>query len=354
MADTSQNRDTSLTGVRRYSYDAAWLAQHTEPILEPDLPIIDPHHHLWDRPGSRYRTEELCADLDSGHNVVATVYVQCFEMYNRDAPREMAPLGETECVNGVAAYGASGRDGNRRICAGIVGHADLQLGAAVEEVLHAHRRVAGRRFCGIRHISAWDEDETLRSAAYRTFPGLLADADFRAGFARLAPLRLAFDAWLYHPQISELTDLARAFPETTVVLDHFGGVLGVGGYAGRRDEIFRSWEADIRDLAACSNVVVKLGGLLMRVNGFGLEDGASPPTSEQVADIYRPYVDVCLEAFGPDRCMFESNFPVDKGSVSYAVFWNACKRLAAGLSAEEKAALFSRTAKRVYGLSLPA
>ncbi len=352
MIETNRVPDISPRGVRRYTYDTDWLARHDEPTIEPDLPIIDPHHHLWDRSGSRYGTDELRADLDSGHNVVATVYIQCFEMHNRDVSPEMAPLGETEYVNGVAAFGASGRDGFRRICAGIVGHADLRLGSAVEGVLHAHLRAAERRFRGIRHISAWDGDENLRSA-YRTFPGLLADSNFRDGFACLEPLGLSFDAWLYHPQIGELTDLARAFPETTIILDHFGGVLGIGAYAGRRDEIFQIWSSDIRELSSCPNVVVKLGGLLMPINGFGLEDGESPPTSAQAAEIYRPYFDVCLEAFGPDRCMFESNFPVDKGSISYPVFWNACKRLAVGYTADEKSALFSGTAERVYRLILP-
>jgi len=330
-----------------------WLARHVENILEPDLPIIDAHHHLWDRKGSRYLVDEFCEDLDSGHNIVGTVFVQCFEMYNRDASAEMAPVGETEFVNGVAAIGASGRDGRRRMCAAIVGFADLRLGAAVAEVLDAHLQAAGQRFRGVRHINAWDADESLLSLSYEARAGLLAEPAFREGFGCLAARGLAFDAWLYHPQIKELTDLARAFPETTIVLDHFGGVLGVGGYAGRRSEIFETWRTDIRELAACQNVTVKLGGLLMRINGFGLEEGEKPPTSEQVTEIYRPYVDVCLEAFGADRCMFESNFPVDKGAVSYPVFWNACKRLAADFTASEKSALFTGAAARVYRLNLP-
>ena len=181
---------------------------------------------------------------------------------------------------------------------------------------------------------------------------MMATDAFHAGFAELAPRHLAYDAWLFHPQISELTELARAFPETVIVLDHMGGPLGINAYAGRRDEIFATWKQDIRELATCPNVNVKLGGLLMRVNGYDLHEGETPPTSEQVADAYRPWVDVCLDAFGASRCMFESNFPVDKGSVSYAVFWNACKRLAADMSEGERTALFTATAARVYRLDL--
>jgi L-fuconolactonase len=325
-----------------------WLDQWREEILEPDLPIVDPHHHLWDRPGWRYLLDELLADLNSGHNVVATVFVQCRAMHRADGPEELRPVGETEFVNGVAAMSASGGYGPARVCGGIVGHADLRLGARVHDVLEAHLRAGGGRFRGIRHIAAWDADPITLNPANPAPPGLLADAAVREGFARLAPLGLSFDAWLFHPQVPELTALARAFPDTPIVLNHVGGPLGIGVYAGKRDAVFGAWRAAIRDLAGCPNVHVKLGGMGMRINGFGFERAPAPPSSEDLAAAWRPYVETCVEAFGAERCMFESNFPVDKGSYPYAAYWNAAKRLARGASADEKADLFSQTAARFY------
>ena len=329
-----------------------WLAQWHEDILEPNLPIVDPHHHLWDRPGWRYLLDELLADLDSGHNVVATVFVQCRAMYRRDGPEELRPLGETEFVNGIAAMSASGRYGSARVCAGIVGHADLGLGARVEPVLEAHLRAAGGRFRGIRHITTWDADSSVMNPSYRPPPGLLGDQRFREGFAKLAPLGLAFDAWLYHPQIDELTALAQKFPDARIVLDHVGGPLGIRGYAGRRDEIFAGWAASIRALARCPNAYVKLGGLGMRIGGFDFDKQPRPLASETLARAFRPYFETCVESFGTGRCMFESNFPVDKGAYSYAAYWNACKHLTRAASAAEKADLFRDTAARFYGLEL--
>ncbi len=349
-SETASPANTTLT--RHLAVRPDWLARHAEPILEPSLPIVDPHHHLWERSDNSYMLDELLADLDSGHNVIGTVFIQCYAFYNVDAPPDFAAVGETEVVNGIGALGATGRDEDRRICAGIVGYANLTIGAAVGEVLDAHLRAGGKRFKGIRHSSAWDADDSFSSPAHNATPGMMATDEFRAGFAELTPRSLSYDAWLFHPQISELTDLARTFPDTVIVLDHMGGPLGINAYAGRREEIFATWQDDIRELATCANVIVKLGGLLMRVNGYDLHEGEDPPTSEQVADAYRPWIDVCLDAFGPARCMFESNFPVDKGSLSYPVFWNACKRLASGMSNDDKTALFSGTAARVYRLDL--
>ena len=330
-----------------------WLAQWGEEILEPDLPIVDPHHHLWDRPGWRYLLEDFLADVNSGHNVLASVFVQCRSMYRRDGPEELRPLGETEFANGVAAMSASGSYGPARICAGIVGHADLRLGARVHDVLEAHVRAGGGRFRGIRHISAWDADASIMNPSYRPPPGLLADRGFREGFARLAPLGLCFDAWLYHPQIDELTALAQTFPDTPIVLDHVGGPLGIGAYAAQRAEVFARWAASIRALARCENVSVKLGGLGMRIGGFDFHQQPRPLASEPLAHAWRPYFETCIETFGTRRCMFESNFPVDKGAYGYAAFWNACKVLTRAASAAEKADLFSRTAARFYRLDLP-
>ncbi len=331
-----------------------WLARRTEPALEPALPIVDPHHHLWDRPDWDYMLPDLLADMGQGHNVVATVFVQCRAFHRAGGPVEFRPVGETEFVNGVAAMSASGRYGSSQVCAGIVGHADLALGARVQDVLEAHVRAGGGRFRGIRHITAWDGDASILNPAYSPPPGLLGDKTFREGLARLAPLGLSFDAWLYHPQIDELTALAQASPETRIVLDHVGGPLAIGPYAGKRDAIFPVWAAAIRKLAQCPNVFVKLGGLGMKINGYDFQEGADPPSSETLAAAWKPCIDTCIGAFTPARCMFESNFPVDKGSYSYGVFWNACKRLASGASASEKADLFAGSAARFYRLDVAA
>ena len=328
----------------------AWLNRRQEPILDPELPIVDPHHHLWDRHGWRYLLDELLADTNSGHNIVATVFIQARSMYRESGPVELRPVGETEFVNGVAAMSASGTYGETRICAGIVGHADLTLGNLVAPVLAAHVRAGGARFRGIRHITTWDADSSIGNPAYVTTRYLMADERFREGFAVLGRLGLSFDAWLFHPQIDELTSLARAFPDTPIVLNHVGGPIGIGAYAGQRKEVFARWATAIKGLATCKNVHVKLGGLGMRVGGFGFHEQAEPPSSETLADAWRPYIETCIEAFGPSRSMFESNFPVDKGMCSYPVLWNALKRLAAGASVAEKTALFCGTAMRVYGL----
>jgi predicted TIM-barrel fold metal-dependent hydrolase len=327
-----------------------WLARRVEPVLEPELPIIDPHHHLWERPGWNYMLRDLLADTGSGHNIVGTVFVQCRSMHRAGGPEAFRPVGETEFVNGVAAMSASGGYGPTRVCDGIVGHVDLRAGSAAGAVLEAHIAAGGGRFRGIRHITAWDADPALMNPAYSPPPGLMFDAMFRQGFACLAPLGLTFDAWLYHPQIGDVAALARAFPGTGICLNHIGGPLAIGSYAGKREEVFAQWSAAIRDLATCPNVVVKLGGMAMRINGWDFHERAEPPSSEDLAAAWKPYVEVCIEAFGADRCMFESNFPVDKGSYGYQAFWNACKILARGASATEKADLFHGTASRFYRL----
>jgi L-fuconolactonase len=328
-----------------------WLDRRKEPIVEPELPIVDPHHHLWDRPGWRYLLDELLIDTNSGHNIVATVFVQARSMYGATGPEEIRPVGEIEFANGVAAMSASGIYGKTKVCAAIVGHADLTLGARVEPVLSALVRAGGDRFRGIRHITAWDADASVLNPAHNPRPGLMADKRFREGFAVLSRLGLSFDAWLYHPQIAELEDLARAFPDTRIVLNHVGGPIGSGAYAGKHKQVFPGWAASIKALSACQNVYVKLGGLGMRLGGFAFHEEAEPPSSATLAATWRPYVETCIEAFGPSRAMFESNFPVDKGSYSYPVFWNACKLLAKGASEAEKAQLFTDTAARFYRLS---
>jgi predicted TIM-barrel fold metal-dependent hydrolase len=330
-----------------------WLARRNEAALEPDLPIVDPHHHLIDRPESgTYLLPDLLADIASGHNVVATVYLEWLSMYRADGPAEMRPVGEIEFANGVAAMAASGGYGRTRACAGIVGHADLTLGAPVRKVLEAMIAHGAGRFRGIRFITATDPDQAAWGATAVRPEGWLLDRKVREGFAQLSPLGLSFDAWMYHPQLADLVDLARAFPSTQIVLDHVGGPIGLGRYKGRRDEVFADWSARIRELAACPNVHVKLGGMGMQIFGFDFHQGELPPDSERLAAAWRPYVETCIAAFGADRAMFESNFPVDKGSYGYGVYWNACKRLAQGMSADEKAALFHGTASRFYRLDI--
>jgi L-fuconolactonase len=320
-----------------------------EDILEPERPICDPHHHLWDHPGRRYLIDELLADTGSGHHVVATVFVECMSMYRAIGQQEMRPVGETEFVNGVAAMSASGGFGSTRVAAGIVSFADLALGERVGAVLDAHL-AASPRFRGIRHAAGWDASDRIRNSHTNPPPGLYADSRFRRGFAELAPRGLTFDAWLYHPQLPELTELAKTCPDTTIILDHFGGPLGIGPYAGRRAEIFAAWKAAIRALADCPNVVVKLGGLVMPLNGFGFHKREQPIGSVELAEATRDWYLHTIECFGVERCMFESNFPVDKVSVSYRVLWNSFKRIAAGFSAAERSALFHDTAVRAYRL----
>jgi L-fuconolactonase len=334
----------------------AWLAQHSEDILEPELPIVDPHHHLWDdrpEPMARYMLEDVLDDVDSGHNVKTTVFLQCGSMYRSSGPEALRPVGETEFVNGIAAESESGLFGPARIAAGIVGYADLTLGGAVEEVLVRHIQVGDGRFRGIRFSAGNDDDPEVRKHIRRPVPyGLLGDSRVREGFARLAPLGLSFDAWLYFPQLGDIAELARAFPETGIVVDHVGGLLGLGKYTGRRDDVFAAWKQAVGRIAAFPNVTMKLGGLTMKTVGFGFHERAKPPSSQELADAYRPYFETCIDLFGVDRCMFQSNFPVDKAGCSYPVLWNAFKRVTASYSGAEKRALHCATAARVYRLTV--
>jgi len=346
-----------------------------EPIIEPQLPIVDAHHHLYFLPEAvltameaqdnisaralapvfrrqpRYLFDELMADLTSGHNVRASVHIDAEAMYRVSGPEAMKSVGEVEFVNGVAAMAASGLFGEVKACAGIVGGGvDLRLGDTVEEVLTAHIRAGGGRYRGIRGPGlVYDEDSTILGAGAGV-PHLLLDAAFRRGFKRLSQFGLSFDAWLFEPQLPELIDLARAFPETPIILNHTGTPMGVGRYAGKRAERFPIWRDNIRTLSRCANVAVKLGGLGIPYGGFKSYLSTPPATSSQLAEEWKPYIETCIEAFGADRCMFESNFPIDAAVGTYAVLWNAFKRLAAGASKEEKAALFSGTATRVYRL----
>jgi predicted TIM-barrel fold metal-dependent hydrolase len=340
------------------SKNHSWLALTVEEPIEPALPICDTHHHLWDlqpaRVAPRYLLDEILEDVGAGHNVVFTVFIECGAMYKTDGPEAMRPVGEIEFVNGVAAMSASGLYGKTRVAAGIIGTADLRLGDAVAAVLDAQIAVGGGRFRGIRRAAAWDADAAAPKHRTNPGPGLFLSANFRAGFAHLAPRGLTFEAWCYHRQIPEVTALARAFPGTTIILNHFGGPIGVGSYAGKAQEVYAGWRPSISELATCPNVVAKLGGINMEVNGFGWHARPRPPGSQELADATRHYYEFTIEKFGADRCMFESNFPVDKASCGYTVLWNSFKRLTSGCSAAEKAKLFHDTAARVYRLQAPA
>jgi predicted TIM-barrel fold metal-dependent hydrolase len=326
-----------------------WLARSAEEALDPDVAICDPHHHLWDHPTDRYLLEELRADTGAGHRVERTVFVECTSAYRQDGPEALRPVGETDFVAAIAAESErTAADG--AIIAGIVGFADLRLGDAVEEVLAAHVAAGGGRFRGIRHASSWDADPGIRNAHTDPPPGLLADPSFRVGLAVLGRAGLRFDAWHYHPQIPELVDLARAHPEVPIVLDHLGGPLGIGPYARRREEVREVWRGSMEELATCENVSVKLGGIGMPIYGLGWHQRPEPPTSEELAVAWGPDIRFCIEAFGVDRCMFESNFPVDRRSCTYVVLWNAFKRIVADASPDERAALLSGTATAFYGL----
>jgi L-fuconolactonase len=330
-----------------------WLALRTEEIIEPDLPIVDPHHHLWDKPGNRYFFPELLADLQSGHNVRATVFIQCDAMYRADGDPDLICVGETEFVNGVAAMSASGHYGEARACAGIVGYADLRLGDGVKRVLEAHLAAGGGRFRGVRNMSVYHKDPAAHTSLARPPEGLLLDAGLRKGLQVLTRMGLTLDSFMYHTQMHELVDLARAVPDAQIVLNHISAPLGVGPYEGKRQEVFANWSKSIAEVAKCPNVNVKLGGFGMRMFGFTFQNEKLPPTSEQLAEAWKPYVEHTISVFGPDRCMFESNFPVDKGTCSYAALWNAFKRIAKPYSAAEKTAMFSGTAARFYRLSIP-
>jgi predicted TIM-barrel fold metal-dependent hydrolase len=328
---------------------AAWLAQVVEAPIDPSREIVDPHHHLWDHERGTYLLDDLLADTGSGHRVVQTVFVECGSEWDPDAAPVMVPVSE---VGWVARAAASSDTRGGSVIAGIVGHADLRHGRAAGRALDAEIELGGGRFVGIRHATARDDEPLVADHRTNPAPGLMADPTFREGFAELEPRGLTFDAWLHHPQLPELRDLAGAFSATTIVLDHIGGPLGVGRYAGRRDEILATCRAELSELAKLPNVRVKVGGIGMASMGGGWHERDRPPTSEELAEAWGPHLQWVIDAFGADRCMFESNFPVDRESCSYTVLWNTFQRVAAdaGASAGELDALFAGTARATYGL----
>ena len=331
-----------------------WLALTQEPPLEPDLPICDPHHHFWDLrpqriPYQRYLLHELLDDIGSGHNVRSTVFIEARSMYREGGLEEMCPVGEVEFVQGQAAASASGIYGDSRAAAAIVGHANLMnLGDVVEPVLNALQEASPNRFRGIRHSVTWDPHPEIENTAAHNMPGQLAMESFHAGARVLSRMGLSLEGWLYFPQLPELADFARAFPDLTIILNHIGGLIRVGPYGNRDDEVLAVWRNGIAAVAECPNVNMKLGGIGMTRTGFDWHERDRPIGSEELAEAMAPYMNYCIEQFGPDRCMFESNFPVDKVSYSYNVMYNAFKRLSQGYSSTERAAMFHDTAARVY------
>lgn len=329
-----------------------WLAQVKEPTLDPTLAIIDAHHHLWDRSGQRYLPDEYQADIDhAGHKVVATVYVQCRSMFDMARPVAFQSVGEVQFATAIAERSASGRYGATRMNAAIIAGADLGLGDAVRPVLEEMLERSGDRLRGIRNTTAWHPDPRLVTNPVPPPAGVLVEPAYLRGASCLERYGLVLDVWAYHTQLDEVIALAEHLPNQGIVLDHVGGPLGAGPYQGRRDEVYAHWTAAMTRLARCPNVSVKLGGLGMGVSGFDLHQRSLPPTSLQLAELWRPYILHCIEHFGVQRCLFESNFPVDKGMYGYGVLWNAFKRLTEDFSAAERASLFSQTAATLYRIA---
>ena len=334
-----------------------WLALTPEPTLEPDLPICDPHHHFWDFrneriPYQRYLLHELADDINSGHNVRSTVFVEARAMYRASGREETRSVGEVEFVQGLAAASASGLYGPGRAAAAIVGNGNLNLGERVEPVLEALQAASPNRFRGIRHSVTWDPHPEIENTASHNTEGMLASDSFRTGARVLSRMGFSLEGWMYFPQLPELADFARAVPDLTIILNHIGGLLRVGPYGNRDDEVMATWRSGIAAVAECPNVNMKLGGIGMPRTGFDWHARNEPIGSEELAESMGPLMSYCIEQFGPNRCMFESNFPVDKVSYSYNVMYNAFKRLSKDYSATERAAMFHDTAARIYRIDL--
>lgn len=341
----------------RAEYLARQLPEHT---LEPGLEIIDAHHHLWHRKANagahgdqdnRYLLEDFAADAATVDNLTTTVFVECGAMYRATGDADMRPVGEVEFAAGMAAMSESGQYGSTRVAAAIVGHANLTLGARVDPILEAEIAAGGGRLRSIRHSAGWSADPSIRSHATGTGPGVYRGAEFREGVRRLVAHGLTFDAQLFYDQIDDLADLARHVPDAQIVLGHCGSPLGGGNLAGKEAEVFAQWKAGMTRLAQCPNVQLKLGGMTIRLGAYDFRTLERPPSSQELAELWKPYVHTCIELFGADRCMFESNFPVEKMGISYRALWNAFKRMAAHASHAEKEHLFSATARRFYRLA---
>ena len=333
-----------------------WLQQVQEEIIDSKRPIIDPHHHLWRSPENakgikdsyRYLLQDLWSDTSSGHNVKKTVFIECGQEYFDDGPESFKPVGETEFVAGIANQAKE--DPSKAQISGIVGHVNLMLGESSREVLEAHIEKGGGLFKGIRHSGGWDASDSVRNAHSEPTQHIYLEASFQKGLEQLIELDLVFDTWHYHNQINDLTILAKSLPELKIVHDHFGGPLGIGPYKGKQDTIFGQWKEDIAALSECPNVYSKLGGLAMPINGWNWHKRDLPATSDELIVCHKKYYEHTIDVFGVERCMFESNFPVDRQSISYHVLWNAFKKMSSGLSEQEKHYLFYETASNFYNL----
>lgn len=322
-----------------------WLAQVREEIIDPDREIVDPHHHLWQRNGSIYEMDELWADTGDGHNVVQTIFIECFAYHDETAEPYFQPVGETRAVAKMAAEPANGR---ARL-SGIVAYADLR-NPNLNDVLDAHEAAGNGLVKGIRHAGPWDEDRGALAIGGRADKGIYLDPDFRRGLAILGERGWTYDTWHFHHQADDFLDLVRAVPSTTIILDHFGTPLGVGRFAGQRAAIFETWKKDMAALADCPNVHAKLGGFAMPDNGWGWHLQERPPTSDEFVDAQAEWYHHQIACFSPERCMFESNFPVDRTGISYHVLWNGLKKIADRYDAPARDAMFAGTARRVYRL----
>ena len=330
-----------------------WLALTTEETLEPEIAICDPHHHFWvHRPEpadyQQYLLPDLAGDVNSGHNVHSTVFIEVRCEYRTDGPDEMKPVGEVEYVQTIADASASGSHGPTKAAAAIIGHADLKLGEGVRPVLEAMQAASPNRFRGVRHSVGWDESREL---ANREIKGALGTDGYRTGAKVLAGMGLILENSLYFHQASELADFARALPELTIVLNHIGGLVRVGPYANRDEYVLPEWRKGIELMAKAPNIVLKLGGVGQTRFAYGWDERETPVGSEELAETLGPLMNHCIEQFGPERCMFESNYPVDKISYSYNVLFNAFKRLSKSYSATDRANLFHGTAARVYNIN---
>ena len=329
--------------------DRAWLAKGTEAAIEPELEIVDPHHHMWDTETryGRYELDDLRLDTGAGHNVIETVFIDCGANYRSGGPVAMQPVGETEYIAGRAA--ASERTPGAVIAA-IVSHADLTLGAAVGDVLAAHVEAAGGRFRGIRHSGARSDDDAIPISRVQPPADLYRQPAFRAGARTLAAMGLSFEAWQYHPQLDMVADLARAVPELPIVVNHLGGPIGVGRYADQRPEVLSALRGSLTELAELDNITLKVGGIGMTRFGARWNEADVPPTSDQLLEEWADTLRFAIDTFGPSRCMFESNFPVDGETTGYVVLWNVFKKVSQGYDPAERADLFAGTARRVYRL----
>lgn len=325
-----------------------WLSRQTEVAIEPELEIVDAHHHFWDRGGSTYLAEQLAHDVTSGHRVTQTIFVECMSKYDRTAPPHLRPVGETRFVASQADTFAT--LGDTRVSA-IIGFADLTLGRHLDETLDSHL-AASALFRGVRHATGWDASDVVANAHHQPTQGLTSASQFIDGAARLSSRGLTLDVWLYHPQLLELETLARQVPDLNIVINHLGAPLGIGPYADKPDDVRSQWRSNLKKVAELPNTFLKLGGFgLDEKFGMGWIMLDAPPSSDTVALRWGDDVRWCIETFGPQRCMFESNFPVDRQSLTYVVLWNACKKMTRGFTPSERAALFAGTARRAYSLT---